>query len=352
MAITVMEVLKNLPRTNCGDCGQATCLAFATQVIKEGEDLDKCPHLTGAGAEMGQAVRAQQEAGVGRRRESLAISLEVLQEKVAPLDFAALAEGLGAAYGEEAGRPFLSLSYFGYPLQVFKDELRYPPGAPADPWDAILLYNYIASQAQEPVAGRWIAYNSLPNSVSKAKTLARLEQKLADHFADARDILLADAADVHQVRLPRENVLVDAAFLAVVLAAAASADIHRRRYCCLRIRLPELRHPARAHRVVDDAVAERQQPQLAALGQYAARARKVRPVVRRRREAAGRHLRLDRRDLRERTLGRPEDVVAFLRLLSVLGRLVRRVLRGQRAFLGKRDGRVLRHVRGSRGYKR
>ena len=56
-------------------------------------------------------------------------------------------------------------------------------GLHADPWDAILLYNYIAAQGQEPVAGRWIAYNSLPNSVSKAKTLARLEQKLADHFA-------------------------------------------------------------------------------------------------------------------------------------------------------------------------
>jgi hypothetical protein len=183
MAITVMEVLKQLPRTNCGECGQQTCLAFATQVIKEGEDLHKCPHLTVAQAEMGQAVRAQQDAGVGRRRESLAISLEVLQEKVAPLDFATLAAGLGATYGEEAGRPYLSLPYFGFCLKVFKDELRYPPGALADPWDAILLYNYIASQGREPVLGKWIAYNSLPNSVSKSKTLARLEQKLADHFA-------------------------------------------------------------------------------------------------------------------------------------------------------------------------
>ncbi|MBM4300693.1 MAG: DUF3786 domain-containing protein [Deltaproteobacteria bacterium] len=183
MAITVMEVLKNLPRTNCGECGQPTCLAFATHVIKEGEDLNKCPYLTGAGADLGQAVRSQQAAGVGRRRESLAISLEVLQEKVASLSFAALAEGLGATYGEEAGRPYLSLTYFGHPLKVFKNELRYPPGATANPWDAILLYNYIASQGREPLAGRWIAYNSLPNSVSKAKTLARLEQKLADHFA-------------------------------------------------------------------------------------------------------------------------------------------------------------------------
>ena len=89
-------------------------------------------------------------AGGGRRAAPgiLAISLEVLQEKVAPLDFAALAPGLGATYGEEAGRPYLFLTYFGFRLQVFKDELRYPAGAPADPWDAILLYNYIASQGR------------------------------------------------------------------------------------------------------------------------------------------------------------------------------------------------------------
>ena len=182
MSVTVMEVLKRLPRTNCGDCGQATCLAFATRVIKEGEDLGKCPHLT-AGDEFSQLIRSQQQAGVGRRRESVAISLEVLQEKVAPLDFAALAAGLGADYGEEAGRPYLAMPYFGYCLQVFKDELRYPPGALADPWDAILLYNYLASGGSRVPAGDWIAYNSLPNSVSKTKTLARLERELAAHFS-------------------------------------------------------------------------------------------------------------------------------------------------------------------------
>jgi hypothetical protein len=181
MAVTVMEVLKRLPRTNCGDCGQPTCLAFATRVIKEGEDLGRCPHLP-PGNEFSDLIRAQQQAGVGRRRESVAISLEVLQEKVVPLDFAALAAGLGADYGEEAGRPYLAIPYFGYCLQVFKDELRYPPGALADPWDAILLYNYIASGGSRVPTGDWIAYNSLPNSVSKAKTLARLERELAAHF--------------------------------------------------------------------------------------------------------------------------------------------------------------------------
>ena len=181
MPVTVMEVLKRLPRTNCGECGQATCLAFATRVIKEGEDLGKCPHLTVVD-EFGELIRTQQQAGVGRRRESVAISLEVLQEKVAPLDFAALAAGLAADYGEEAGQPYLAMPYFGHCLQVFKDELRYPPEALADPWDAILLYNYIASRGSRVPSGDWIAYNSLPNSVSKAKTLARLERELAAHF--------------------------------------------------------------------------------------------------------------------------------------------------------------------------
>jgi len=214
MAITVMEVLKRLPRTNCGDCGRPTCLAFATQVIKEGEDLGKCPHLQ-AGDEFGELIRAQQQAGVGRRRESVAISLEVLQAKVAPLNFAALAAGLGAEFGEEAGRPYLTMPYFGHCLQVFKDELRYPPGALADPWDAILLYNYIASRGSQLPTGNWIAYNSLPNSVSKAKTLVRLERELAAHFSGRAEALKEKAAGLgaEMVAVGGEDADVQAVFL-------------------------------------------------------------------------------------------------------------------------------------------
>jgi hypothetical protein len=214
MAITVMEVLKRLPRTNCGDCGQATCLAFATRVIKEGEDLGQCPHLA-AGDEFGELLRAQQQAGVGRRRESVAISLEVLQDKVAPINFAALASGLGADYGEEGGRPYLTVPYFGYCLQVFKDELRYPPEALADPWDAILLYNYIASGGGSLPTGDWIAYNSLPNSVSKAKTLARLEREVAAHFSGQAGGLREKAAGLgaEMVNVGGEDADVQAVFV-------------------------------------------------------------------------------------------------------------------------------------------
>ena len=68
MPHTVMELLKTLPRTNCGECGQATCLAFATQVIKEGEDLSRCPYLSEAAQAMVAEIESQQASGLGRRR--------------------------------------------------------------------------------------------------------------------------------------------------------------------------------------------------------------------------------------------------------------------------------------------
>jgi acetyl-CoA decarbonylase/synthase, CODH/ACS complex subunit gamma len=49
MALTGLEIYKHLPRTNCKDCGQATCLAFAMKVAGKQAGLDDCPHMTDEG---------------------------------------------------------------------------------------------------------------------------------------------------------------------------------------------------------------------------------------------------------------------------------------------------------------
>ncbi len=46
MAMTGMEIYKNLPKTNCKDCGFPTCLAFAMQVAAKQKALTDCPHLS------------------------------------------------------------------------------------------------------------------------------------------------------------------------------------------------------------------------------------------------------------------------------------------------------------------
>ena len=46
MALTGMAIYKNLPKTNCGDCGFPTCMAFAMQVAAKQKALTDCPHLS------------------------------------------------------------------------------------------------------------------------------------------------------------------------------------------------------------------------------------------------------------------------------------------------------------------
>ena len=45
-ALTAMGIYKNLPRTNCKDCGFPTCMAFAMQVAAKQKALTDCPHLS------------------------------------------------------------------------------------------------------------------------------------------------------------------------------------------------------------------------------------------------------------------------------------------------------------------
>jgi len=41
----VLEVLKRLPKSNCGQCGQPTCMVFAVLVTEGAKTADECPAL-------------------------------------------------------------------------------------------------------------------------------------------------------------------------------------------------------------------------------------------------------------------------------------------------------------------
>jgi len=45
MALSGLDIYKLLPKTNCKDCGFATCLAFAMALAQKKVSLDKCPHV-------------------------------------------------------------------------------------------------------------------------------------------------------------------------------------------------------------------------------------------------------------------------------------------------------------------
>src|SRR5271157_5911342 len=46
MALTGIEIFKLLPKTNCGECGVPTCLAFAMNLAAAKAELSSCPSIS------------------------------------------------------------------------------------------------------------------------------------------------------------------------------------------------------------------------------------------------------------------------------------------------------------------
>jgi len=46
MALSGLDIYKLLPKTNCRECGLATCLAFAMQLAKKAVSIEKCPTIS------------------------------------------------------------------------------------------------------------------------------------------------------------------------------------------------------------------------------------------------------------------------------------------------------------------
>jgi acetyl-CoA decarbonylase/synthase complex subunit gamma len=46
MPLTALDIYKVLPKTNCGECGVPTCLAFAMQLATKKSAIDECPYAT------------------------------------------------------------------------------------------------------------------------------------------------------------------------------------------------------------------------------------------------------------------------------------------------------------------
>jgi len=46
MNIRPLDVYKLLPKTNCGECGESSCMAFAVKLVNGQASPDECPHLS------------------------------------------------------------------------------------------------------------------------------------------------------------------------------------------------------------------------------------------------------------------------------------------------------------------
>jgi hypothetical protein len=182
--VNPLDFLRATPRTNCGQCGQPTCLAYAVAVTKGGADPGLCPHLAPTGLEGARWHAAGDRlAQVERGRDERDMALVAhLKTKIQGLDYPAIASRLGTEF--DPGPPAaLHFRYLGRRVVLSGEKALMEGGQLIDPRDQILLYNYVASGGGQTPRGVWVGMESLPNSMAKVRTLAAYcEQPLASRF--------------------------------------------------------------------------------------------------------------------------------------------------------------------------
>ncbi|MCI5221314.1 MAG: DUF3786 domain-containing protein [Candidatus Electrothrix sp. AR4] len=190
--MTPHDFLKYIPTTNCGECGYAACLAFAVAVTKAGVTPELCPYVNKDelpvefGSEKIETGLDRVDQGQEKRDMALVAHLK---SKVQPLDFKRLSRALGADWSGDKPE-VLTFFYLRRFVELGCETVVMDGQRLIDPRDQILLYNYVAFSGGRVPDGTWVGMESLPNSISKIRTLSTYcEQRLAERFAGRADQL-------------------------------------------------------------------------------------------------------------------------------------------------------------------
>jgi len=176
-----LDILNRTPKTNCGECGHPTCLAFAAAVTRAGAEINLCPYIELQGLEetVLSSEKDMEDLAEQVSEEHDWALVKYLQEKVSNIDFGSIAGSVGAHW-DEHDPDVLSLRYLGQEVKLGKSEILLGNDTVVDPRDQILLYNYVHSCGGRKPDDTWIGMESLPNSISKIRTLATYcENKIA-----------------------------------------------------------------------------------------------------------------------------------------------------------------------------
>ncbi len=180
---TPLELYRQLPRTNCRDCGAASCLAFAAAVLKEEKRLEACPHLDRAAA--------------GRLQTSLArqVNLESIQEgQLKELRTALVGTDLSARsglLGATTGDGTIVIKCLGRDFEVDRAG-NVLSECHTHAWFSLPLLDYVLHSRGEAPSGRWVPFRELPNGRTWQPLFERRCERPLKRIADVQSDLFAD----------------------------------------------------------------------------------------------------------------------------------------------------------------
>ena len=172
----MIEILKKLPKTNCNECGEATCMAFALKVKNTLRKIRDCPYITEEGKELSQ------ESTVTMEDNYTSVSNEL--EKVAKqMNFKEVAIAIGGHYVSKNGGELIRLKLMNKLYEMRKEGLFENDKYCQNSWTKIIIYDYVRRKGGKPLAGNWVTLGHFSNTASHVKAFqSKAEDKVAEIF--------------------------------------------------------------------------------------------------------------------------------------------------------------------------
>lgn len=179
---TAVDILKLLNKSNCQDCGEKTCLAFAAAVLQGRRQLSECPHL---GPEI--LARCTDDDPPPPNDNGAENRLAELRSRMAGLDLAEAARRTGGQLLN--GR--LTLKILGKNFSVDADGKLYAD-IHINHWVAVPFLNYVLDGEGKTPTGVWLPFRELPGGRERAplfekrceEPMKQLADTLPDFFDD------------------------------------------------------------------------------------------------------------------------------------------------------------------------
>jgi hypothetical protein len=178
-----LGILKILNKSNCGNCGQSTCLAFAAAVFKGEKQLDECP-------ELGNDVVEKFGEGTEKKatvEQDLIGSMERLKREIVSIDLSRAAQRVGARFFDNK----LTVRVCGKDFGI-DSKGNLSSDIHIHPWIAIPILNYIIYSSGIPVSGNWVPFRKLKSGRTWCRLFEQRCEKPLKKIADEYTGLFED----------------------------------------------------------------------------------------------------------------------------------------------------------------
>ncbi len=173
----MIEIYKKLPGTNCGECGDATCMAFALRVNSAQKKLSECPHIEQKGEEP-----IDNESVVTMENNYKRVSKE-LEEEIKHVDLKVAAAAIGGNYISGEGGGAIRLKMMNKEYEVKNEGLFENDNYCQHSWSKIIIYDYVRMKGGVPLSGNWVSMGHFPDAASHSKAFQKnAENKISDKF--------------------------------------------------------------------------------------------------------------------------------------------------------------------------